>query len=1098
MKIDLAPSLNIIQLTIADMATRSAPTFDSVVAAYTAQTEEASNEAATSTELEVRFTRSGVTRTAYDAVVAQLLSAGWTPTPPSAELRIMPEGLGARVQISGYSSIAQYCRTDSLDGYPDAARPVAVRKEAVKDPGGNDVGPYDNADFGFRVSLQTENELPLESLLVDWGASQKTFRQLSRVRFQRGGTPLAVDVSVVKTSSVRPNGQYIPSRTFRDSGILSSMETYEIEIEALDDARTHADLLGELRSATKTVLSGIQGTNYPTSIERREYALASYAEAIGAQPKTLSSRDFAGPGSYTLQAANAAPPNPNANIPNIRSGYSVTEKADGLRKLLFVCPDGSAWFIDTNMHAQFTGCWCDPSDAPCLIDGEHILHDATGNYINAYGAFDIYVHNGADVRSLDFAGEEGGRLSVLQSVAPLLLRRGSREGTPPPLRLFVKDFYYGSDTASIFDGCKQILDRVDDGGFEYKTDGLVFTPLHMAVGARAPGDPPATGKGAWAYSLKWKPIEETTIDFLVSVDRAATGTVFQEGTDTKVIDQVTQYNTVVLQVGHDRKKHGSMIDPCSALRGFEPPISRGSGSYRPVQFVPTNPPDRRAGITKIALQPGANGALLMMTPSGEVVEDDTIVEFSYNIDAAPGWRWSPVRVRADKTADYRSGGRNYGNAFHVADSNWHAIHNPITRAMITTGDGIPDELADSDVYYNARGAPTRTRALRDFHNLYVKQKLISAGTRRWVGLSRPRDRGALRNVTVLDLAVGKGGDIPKWIEAGVAFVFGIDVSTDNIINRTDGACMRMLNYRKKFRKVPTALFVAGDSSKDVLGDEALSPYDKATLESILGIAALPKNPDLGPVVRSTHGVASGGFDATSIQFALHYMAATPESWYGFLQNVGRLTKVGGTFFGTCYDGAELFDALSGKKEGESLTLDSGGGRIWEVTKRYSNLTFPGGAQSLGLGVDVLQETIGKTFREYLVNFRFLDASLREFGFEPLTNEEARGIGLQGAQGGFRELYDDMLREDPGTKYGAAAKMTASEKQLSFLNRYFVYKKVRETGQVETPVLHSNVTTLEPPASSAPDPETDPATPKPTRRRPTAKRTLRIVTQSDDP
>ena len=29
-------------------------------------------------------------------------------------------------------------------------------------------------------------------------------------------------------------------------------------------------------------------------------------------------------------------------------------------------------------------------------------------------------------------------------------------------------------------------------------------------------------------------------------------------------------------------------------------------------------------------------------------------------------QWTPIRVRVDKTADYRSGGHNCGDAYHVA------------------------------------------------------------------------------------------------------------------------------------------------------------------------------------------------------------------------------------------------------------------------------------------------------------------------------------------------------------------------------------------------------------------------------------------------
>lgn len=86
--------------------------------------------------------------------------------------------------------------------------------------------------------------------------------------------------------------------------------------------------------------------------------------------------------------------------------------------------------------------------------------------------------------------------------------------------------------------------------------------------------------------------------------------------------------------------------------------------------------------------------------------------------------WVPLRVRTDKTAEYRSGQKNYGNAYHVANSNWHTIHNPITRQMLTTGKDIPEEVAGDHVYYNrvTASGETTTRGLRDFHNLVVKAR----------------------------------------------------------------------------------------------------------------------------------------------------------------------------------------------------------------------------------------------------------------------------------------------------------------------------------------------------------------------------------------
>ena len=59
-----------------------------------------------------------------------------------------------------------------------------------------------------------------------------------------------------------------------------------------------------------------------------------------------------------------------------------------------------------------------------------------------------------------------------------------------------------------------------------------------------------------------------------------------------------------------------------------------------------------------------------------------IVEFRYDRTRDDFWRWIPIRVRYDKTAEYRQGIKNYGNAFHVAQSIWQSIHDPITSEML--------------------------------------------------------------------------------------------------------------------------------------------------------------------------------------------------------------------------------------------------------------------------------------------------------------------------------------------------------------------------------------------------------------------------------
>ena len=74
--------------------------------------------------------------------------------------------------------------------------------------------------------------------------------------------------------------------------------------------------------------------------------------------------------------------------------------------------------------------------------------------------------------------------------------------------------------------------------------------------------------------------------------------------------------------------------------------------------------------------------------------------------------------------------------------------------------------------------------------------------------------------------------------------------------------------------------------------------------------------------------------------------------------------------------------------------------------------------------------------------------MENYGLIPITHEEAIEMRLPNAIGSFEELFIQMnteirerrLREG---NVGDAINMTEKEKRISFLNNYFVFKKVRD-------------------------------------------------------
>ena len=1065
---------------------KSIPPIDNIVNKYIKTVVSQKPDTRENIELEAKFATIGNRRISYidyNNVIKKLLSQGFNISPKKEFLRIFNEtprsggnSGNIRTEISGLANISKYCKTNSVDPRMNATYeqklPVIVE--------GNKVNNVDNRDFNFRVSLQkeklfSEDDEAIQTLLSNWQNNKKMFRYISRNTLTHKDFPIKIDISIIKNSK-RRGRQYIAEYNFVDSGTLTSTENYEIEIEVDNDqvlkmfglikekAKKESpsviekfitiELLGNFKKNIKFILCGLQETNYPVSYIEQESAIQDYMRILWEDKYKADSRvypkNFIGPSQLTLQMQNIIPPEANMNIPNIRTNYTVTEKADGVRKLIFINGKGKIYFITTNMNIQFTGSQT-PTKAiyNTIIDGEHILHDKKKNFINIYAAFDIYYLDKKDLRTIPFIKMDessSSRLQLLTSVISSLKAVSVIRGKASPINISVKTFYTGDKDKSIFSGCKTILDKEKNGEYQYETDGLIFTPSFMGVGTNEIGKTTKLPiKTTWENSFKWKPVEFNTIDFLVQFEKTDDGQdkigyIFQSGINTHKNTQISQYKTAILRVGYDERKHG-YINPCkNIIDGDFPDRSErdDNSTYKPVRFYPTNPSDEDAGKCHLMLQESPTNDKIIKTEENEIIEDNMIVEFKYVMENDNLWRWVPLRVRYDKTADLRNTGRNFGNAYHVANSNWHSIYNPITNEMISTGNDIPDSIVNEQVYYNVKSGESLTKGLRQFHNMYVKKTLI--------------ENTASPDNILIDLAVGKGGDMHKWYGAKLKFVFGIDLSSDNLNNRVDGACSRYLTFRKKFYKggnsVFNALFVHGNSGANIRNTTGVfSDKGKQITNAVFGQVAKNQK-ELGKGVYDVYGVGEKGFDICSIQFAIHYMFQNQNTFHNLLRNVSETTKVGGYFIGTCYDGKKIFELLSKKQTGESDEIFVGDKKIWSVSKEYSRQEFTDDESSLGYAINVYQESINKSFQEYLVNFDYLTRVLENYGFVPINNNEAKQMNLPSGIGSFKTLYENLqeyVKKVPSKAklYNESLHMSSNEKKISFLNNFFVFKKVRQ-------------------------------------------------------
>jgi len=1084
-------------------------------------------------EMEVKFGTRGIrrlTKQDYDNVIKKLRDIGFTSVQTDGYycLKIQPEFIDTRtgafksspdidtfrVEINGLTNIQEFCRSNNIEhllNTKTSEEVSIIRKSDVSNSPNSFISSANFDDFNFRVTYKKEERLSKTSnisleLISNWNKSRKVYRYINRVTFEHHEYPFKVDLSIVRSSTRDQRGRLAKTYNVQDSNVFQNSETYEIEIEVKNnDAkllyRNPEELTRGIEKVTKLVLCGLQRTNYPVSYVEQKKTLDDYmrllhelefkAKNLEYFPKEkIYPSDFVGPSSLTLQIKNIAPINPNINVPNITEPYSyvVTDKADGDRHLMYINGIGKIYLINTNMSVIFTGARTENERCfDTLIDGELILHDKNGQFINTFAAFDIYFINKMNIRNRPFVEVkikdpkyfvDGCRLPILKDVVRNLnpisiigkapeakkgvekILEAMKKENKSPITIIVKHFYprftreevdakagedveakaseRKGDDYNIFEACNYILQRIRNGLYEYNTDGLIFTPTLLGVGSSTFLEEGPLRKSRWDYSFKWKPADFNTIDFLITTKKGTDGSdivtpIFEKGLSFSEATQFNQYKTLILRVGFDEKQHG-YINPCQDVLDDKLPTVEDSGEegYKPVQFFPSEPYDVQAGLCNIMLELDSNGTPQMFTEERQVFEDNTIVEFKYDLTKSGLWKWVPLRVRYDKTAEFRQGLNSFGNDYTTANNNWYSIHYPVTEEMIATGRNIPSEMVSEDVYYNRITSDNLTSGLRDFHNLFVKKLLITSVSK--------------KGNTLIDYACGKGGDFPKWISSDLSFVFGIDISKDNIENRINGACARFLNYRKQFSQMPYALFVNGNSSQNIRSGQALLT-DKAIAitKSIFGSTA--PDPKLGPAVTRQHGKVSDGFNVSSCQFAIHYMFENNKTFYNFLRNIAECTKLNGYFIGTSYDGKTIFNMLRRKQQGEQAEIYVDDKKIWSITKDYDSASLRDDDSSLGYKISVYQESINQTFSEYLVNYNFFIEAMEKYGFIIVPRNEAKTLGLPEGTGMFIELYNmmiDELNNNPkkAADYKDAPSMRKYEKDISFLNRYFVFKKVR--------------------------------------------------------
>ena len=953
-------------------------------------------------ELEATF--SGARDTTTFLSIAQRLKAkGFEALPQEDRMNIItPERV--RFTLTGMHAIEEYCKDDILK--------EDTFQAMIKD----NTGPESNVDFseyGVRVKIRRENEIAnteaqIVNMLSNWKVQKKAFRILRRWTFV--GKGMRIDMSMVRSTPTNGKGEYIWQNTFRQRDITKAAATFEVEVELMRPEGTPPSdyvetAMKQLIVGIGEVLRGIQ--KHPFLIRKTiaARALAGYKELTGVNV-------FRGNAPITMVKENMLKA-AEKNVPNIRSGYNVTDKADGMRMMGYVDGQGELFMIDMSLSFYRTGLRC----AACrnsLVDGEYVTQDREGNPLSQYLLFDIYIApEKKNVTKESFAGEAGsnaasepgGRYAALVdwvnrwnygSGAEIISGAGVTQKNR--IQVMAKTFLFArAGDESIFQACARVL----DSSSMYYTDGLILTPNAAPLPQRP---------GSFEGQLKWKPAEDNTVDFLIVMDKDP---------DMSQVDLVTvgvkpesgenvRYKTMHLYVAADRDP--AFQDPRGTVL-FEQALpgsrdaGRGKSKVQPVLFNPKDLPDTMANVSYRTVQEDYLTQEEFCTcENGDPIMDRSIVECKYDDHAPPGWRWVPIRIRYDKTERYQRGEKGgIMNRDFSAEGVWNSIHDPITLHMIRTGAEAPSatevtkmsgEVAGvvrgevAKVYYDRKAAKEDIKliqGLREFHRLYIKEGILLT-----TGL-----KGG--NKTFVDLACGQGGDVQSWIRLGASFCYGTDIAGFGIRDPQNGAYRRYLNTVMRspggYEDVPRMIFTIGSSGKRLATGEAGATQEEADIMRSLYGTVAPQGP-IPPFVRK-YGMnkLQDGADCVACMFAIHYLFETEATLNGIIQNISDSLKVGGLFIGCCFDGQRIFDALRGVPMGGSLVGKEKDAEIWRITKRYDakDLIVEPASEVVVLGIDVEFISIGTAQREYLVQFELLRNKMADIGCDLMTSDECKSI-----------------------------------------------------------------------------------------------------------
>lgn len=436
--------------------------------------------------------------------------------------------------------------------------------------------------------------------------------------------------------------------------------------------------------------------------------------------------------------------------------YYVTEKADGIRCIISINGNICRILADKLINIETT-CHKSEKDKITIADGELIYTNPEQTTYNIY-LFDVMIFRNENLTIEGFSS----RVDYIEPVAKYINKYTSADPNnkfPKKVNVVSKKFFRLNKN-----NLKKSFSDILDAKYPYETDGLIITSGDDSYGTTT--------------SYKWKPLENTTIDFLAIKCP-------KNMLNIKPYIKRAGYELYLLFNGISSNMHQKLglVTLYNYKQLFPNYISNGkiTERYYPIQFSPSSSPLAYLYYHKSELDKQRSIDYSIVELRKETISGD----------------WKFLKVRDDRKFE-----NNYfGNDFMVAEDIWQNYINPFPKKELwdlSTGYFSASKL---DMYYAPNGYKSFTKSL--LIKAYFENK-------NWI----------------VDLASGKGQDLNRFQS--------VNIKNTLFIDRDSTALTELIRRKYDLIKRNRGSYNKNQSSMVVhtmVGD-LTSPYAK-TLERIL-------------------------------------------------------------------------------------------------------------------------------------------------------------------------------------------------------------------------------------------------------------------------